>query len=349
MKEIEENGIKIIGDDVVTKKSNAFYNKDRANERTLNVQLIKLLASKNLIKYGSIGLDLLSATGIRGIRLFLESGVFNDFILNDVKTSKVIEHNLKINNLNLKVESKDARKLIIGKFDYIDIDPFGSPLSYLSAAILNSKLGTILGITATDTAALYGSAPKAAIRKYFAQTLKTSYYNEEGLRILLYNIERIANIYNFSIEPICYLVEKHYLRVYVRLTKYRRKEIGYIYQCINCPNRSFEECKKCDVCGGEMKRIGPLWLETTINKDITRNLSNYLVSENYPYSTYFLKEQNEIAIPWYFTTDEIAKYEKKPEKKLTLYLKFGNPTPLNPKGFKTTLSFKEILSLTNSS
>lgn len=346
MKVFKEGEIEILAGESKTKDSIAFYNDERKDERTINVLLVKVLMMKRLLKENSIGLDMLSASGIRGMRLYKESGAFKDFVLNDFKTYNIIKENLKRNKIELKVENKDARRMFIGRFDYIDVDPFGSPLPYFPSAILNSRVGTIIGVTATDTSPLYGSAKKGALRKYFAEVMKTSYYNEMGLRILLFNLERLANIYDFSIEPLLYLIEKHYLRIYLRIVPYREKRLGYIYQCERCPNRKLEESEKCEVCGGKMKRIGPLWLDKTINKSIVDSLLSIILAEKGPYLEYFAKEANEKDIPWYYTTTEIAKFEKEEEKKLTYYLNKGAvPTPLNPKGFKIELAFKDLLNL----
>ena len=61
----------------------------------------------------------------------------------------------------------DAKKLMVeAPFQWIDLDPFGSPVSFLDSAVQSiSRIG-VLEVTATDTAALCGSAKTSAARRY---------------------------------------------------------------------------------------------------------------------------------------------------------------------------------------
>lgn len=330
---------------IISKKAEIFYNKQREKERTINVAVAVILSSSNLLPKDARGLDMLAGSGVRGIRLLKESGVFSSIDFNDIRTWKVIKENLQMNNLQANVFNSDAKKLVVGKYDYIDIDPFGSPIPFFATAIMNARINTILGITATDLAALYGIA-KSSKRKYWFEGIKTSYLNEIGIRVLLTNLERIANIYNFSVEPLLYFAEHHYIRTYIKLSRYKAHKIGYIFQCKTCPYRTTEEMKKCKVCGGEMKRIGPIWLDAIANSDLSKKLATYLLTKMPKEAMYFAKEANEGEIPWYFTTDELARFTKTQEKKLEFFIEKGAlPTPLNSKGFKISLPAEEVIQL----
>ena len=51
-------------------------------------------------------------------------------------------------------------------FDYIEIDPFGSPTDFLESSIVRLSRRGILAVTATDTAPLCGTYPNTCKRKY---------------------------------------------------------------------------------------------------------------------------------------------------------------------------------------
>ena len=77
----------------------------------------------------------------------------------------------------------------------------------------------ILGITATDTSALCGSSPKACQKKYDSLPLRTDYYNELGLRILIGHIARIAMKHEKGITPLFSHCTRHYLKTYVQVQR----------------------------------------------------------------------------------------------------------------------------------
>ena len=65
-------------------------------------------------------------------------------------------------NKNLNVLLSENR------FDYIDIDPFGSPVGFVDSAMRSIKNGGVVACTATDTAALCGVYPRVCQRRYGA-------------------------------------------------------------------------------------------------------------------------------------------------------------------------------------
>jgi tRNA (guanine26-N2/guanine27-N2)-dimethyltransferase len=86
---------------------------------------------------------------------------------------------------NVHVCKDDANLLLRkcrGKFDVIDIDPFGTPSPYVDSAASSLKAGGMICVTATDTSALCGTYKKPCIRKYSAKPLKNEYCHETGLR-----------------------------------------------------------------------------------------------------------------------------------------------------------------------
>jgi len=119
----------------------------------------------------------------------------------------------------------DAKKLMVeAPFQWIDLDPFGSPVGFLDTAIQSiSRIG-VLEVTATDTAALCGSAKTSAARRYGSTGITDAYMHDDATRILLGVIARIAAMHDKSMHPILSLFDGHHVRVSVLLK--RSKEIA---------------------------------------------------------------------------------------------------------------------------
>ncbi|MCL4398974.1 hypothetical protein M1293_00465 [Candidatus Parvarchaeota archaeon] len=340
MQRFKEGDIVFFAEDNQTRKSSVFFNPERKWDRDLNVLLAESIGAKEMD-----GIDLFSSSGIRGLRLASETGVFRSMLLNDIKTHKILTRNVRLNKdrirCALKISSFNASRLrcIDGVYDYIDIDPFGSPVRYILDAVCKLRLGGIMAITATDTAALYGKAKKACMLRYGSTSMKTSYFNELGLRILIKRSEELANIQERSVEPVFFDVRRHYIRVYLRICKPRSGvQTGFFYQCSRCPNRSRELMEKCDVCGKKMVQIGPIWLGGLLDKQVLRKMS--VIAEEDAVKRHLgrlLSEKDKIVS--YYTTTELASYKRKPERPVSY---FYDRTIFNPKGFKTNKSLKEL-------
>ncbi|MCH1527549.1 MAG: hypothetical protein L7S49_04980 [Candidatus Poseidoniaceae archaeon] len=121
--------------------------------------------------------------------------------------------------------NEDAKKIMVEcPFQWIDLDPFGSPVNFLDAAIQSiSRIG-VLEVTATDTAALCGSAKTSAARRYGSVGITDSYMHDDATRILLGVIARIAAMHDKSMHPILSLFDGHHVRVSVLLK--RSKEVA---------------------------------------------------------------------------------------------------------------------------
>ncbi len=172
---------KFEGDKFPPPKDGVFFNPEMESNRDLTVLISDVIGPK---KY----LDTHSATGARGVRVANENeGI--EVHLNDWSKEAVtfMEKNKEKNNLiNIYLHNRDARCFLFEKkFDFIDLDPFGSPVPFLGPGTNSLINNGVLGCTATDTAPLCGSHIKAGIRKYGARSLRTPYHKEIGIRILL--------------------------------------------------------------------------------------------------------------------------------------------------------------------
>jgi tRNA (guanine26-N2/guanine27-N2)-dimethyltransferase len=210
---------------IVSRKMYVFYNPVMKANRDITVALIKAEGRKLRI------CDLLAGTGIRSIRLLLEAkSCIKEIAINDLSAKSVglIKKNLLLNKLRTKkvvVANDEANAFLLGSmgFDYIDIDPFGYPGPFLESAVKRISGGGIIAVTATDTAALAGTSPKACMRKYWAMPLRNELMHEVGLRILIRRVQLTAAAYGRAAVPIYCYFKDHYMRAFFRIEKGREK------------------------------------------------------------------------------------------------------------------------------
>ncbi|MFH1182185.1 MAG: hypothetical protein V1702_04460 [Candidatus Woesearchaeota archaeon] len=210
---------------IVSRKMPVFYNPVMKTNRDITVALVKAEGRKLRI------CDLLAGTGIRSLRLLLEAGKFvREITINDwsPKSVALIKKNLLLNKLKTKkiaVANEDANLLLLSSegFDYIDIDPFGYPGPFIESAVKRISDKGIIAVTATDTAALAGTSPKACIRKYWAVPLRNELMHEVGLRILVRRVQLSAASFGKAAIPIYCYFKDHYARAFFRIEKGREK------------------------------------------------------------------------------------------------------------------------------
>lgn len=241
----------------------AFYNPKMKLNRDICVAMASALAPSEY-------LDALSASGIRGMRVAREAGV-RRVTLNDVSPTahELIMRNLARNGLDCEVTCCNANVLMHERrFQAVDLDPFGSPSPFLTAASRSAL--SYLFITATDTAPLCGAHLNSGIRKYLARPLRTDYHREMGARILLGLAARELARRDKGMEPLLTHVTDHYVRVYLRVRKGAKAAdeclsgMGYVEHCPACGCFVTREEPKldgtCSHCCSRTALAGPLWL-----------------------------------------------------------------------------------------
>ncbi len=185
-----------------------FYNREMVFNRDTTIFLLHNVNVKT-------ALDALSATGVRGIRMAIESGVNVTLNDRDRESYRIILENVKLNNLDCEVLNRDANAIMAERrFDYVDIDPFGTPVPFIDMALRSAR---ILGVSATDTATLYGRHERIE-RRYLAR-IKGKGNHELGLRVLLGYIARMAARFDLGIEPVFSFWKGHAYRTYIRIRR----------------------------------------------------------------------------------------------------------------------------------
>jgi tRNA (guanine26-N2/guanine27-N2)-dimethyltransferase len=150
------------------------------------------------------------------------------------------------------------------RFDYIDVDPFGSPVPFLQTSLRSLKKNGILAVTATDTAALTGSVPRVARRRYGVNISRTHFMQEMGCRVLMGYLARLSATFEISVEPLLFYSSDHFLRGYVKIEKGAKKADRcldslnwFIYKTPHPPRileKPWDDGPKKDY-----KVMGPVW------------------------------------------------------------------------------------------
>src|SRR3989442_13147651 len=192
-----------------------FYNPTMGVNRDLSA----IVLSKWPRPLGAL-LDGLAATGAWGIRMALEVGpghlAFND---RSRDATRLTCENLRRNGLTADVHTGDLLAYLGERqYDFVDIDPFGPPTPFLVAAFGAAKELSGIGITATDTAVLCGTYPKACEKRYGARPLRSAQGAEIGLRILLGYCDRLAEERDLRLQPILAFSAEHFLRALVTVS-----------------------------------------------------------------------------------------------------------------------------------
>lgn len=282
---IEEGNvrIKIPHFDKVSSRAPVFYNPAMELNRDLSVAALTAYRKRNDEDIAIC--DAFGGSGIRGIRYSKEIEGVSMAVVNDLNplAVKLAHENIAENGLtNVKVCRKDANLLMRtcrGKFDVVDVDPFGTPSPYVESAASSLKAGGLICVTATDTSALCGTYKKPCIRKYGAKPLRNEYCHETGIRILAGFLCRTFSKYKKYLEFQFSHSTEHYMRLYAMVGKGAKNTdesleyLGYIAHCPKCLNRQvFKGLTprihvKCPECGELWDVAGPLWVGKIQNSD----------------------------------------------------------------------------------
>src|SRR5688572_20285713 len=224
-------------------KGQPFYNPGMALNRDLSVLLVEAHARAAGREVDV--LDALAGTGARAVRLAheVEAPVVVHANDGDPAAVAAIRRAAAANGVaaaRLAVTEGDAHaRMAARRFDVVDLDPYGSPMPFVDAAMRAARHGGLVCATATDTGALAGAFPKACRRRYDAHhgLNRAPWRSEVGLRILGGALVRSAGRFDRSAVPVLSISHGHWMRVVARV----------------------EDSKK----GGDesLRRLGDAWLD----------------------------------------------------------------------------------------
>ncbi|KAB8256584.1 S-adenosyl-L-methionine-dependent methyltransferase [Aspergillus pseudonomiae] len=202
-------------------------------------------------------LDALSATGLRALRYASEIPFATCIVANDLSPSaiKSMKLNIEYNRLGKLIQPNtgDARTymystlnpantqtsgLHTGKFDVIDLDPYGSAAPFMESAVQAVKDGGLLCVTCTDAGVWASNGyPEKSYALYGGVPTKGTHSHEGGLRLILHALAGSAAKYGLAIEPLLSLSIDFYARVFVRVhrspadVKFASGNTMVVYNC----------------------------------------------------------------------------------------------------------------------
>ena len=188
-----------------------------AADRDLGVAFVRAWSAPGARRLA--GWEATAATGVRGLRLLDETDAFGSFLFTE---SNPAAFEVLLRNVGSRPSGRarlaDARRPPDdGPFDYVDLDPFGSPVPFVDAGLAAVRVGGVLAVTATDLIVLAGAQPRATVRRYGARPVRARLGPEGGLRILLAYVARRARSAGRTVRPLLAYARDHHVRAYVEV------------------------------------------------------------------------------------------------------------------------------------
>ncbi len=348
--------------DYLSKKH--FFNPRVELSRDLTILVLNILGSKDWMVC-----DALAGIGVRGIRIAKECGVKRVW-LNDMSEYNIpyMKENARLNSVKskIKITNQDANQLLseqIRTFDYIDIDPWGSPTYFFDSCGRAIKRQGFLGFSATDTAALCGTSPITCLRRYGIQSYKTDFFKELGMRILITSAALSFSKWSFSLKPLLSYVSEHYFRVFAKVKKGKsiasetlKDNLGYINYCPKCLWRKIDKnpMTDCEVCSSKTKVIGKVWIGQIEDLGFIRRCKEKLSEMNWLKTEQKIEKilnlLNKEQIPLYYNIHKICEKHglripkfKSLQEKLRRKGYFAERTHFWNKGIKTDALLKDLI------
>ncbi|XP_034385739.1 tRNA (guanine(26)-N(2))-dimethyltransferase [Cyclopterus lumpus] len=295
-------------------------------------------------------LEGLSASGLRSVRFALEVPGLQSVTANDfsTKAAALIARNVEYNGVGHLVSAscRDASMLMYemrGKkerYDVIDLDPYGSPASFLDAAVQAVGEGGLLCITCTDMAVMAGNSGETCYSKYGSVSIKAKYCHEMALRIILHGLDQRAGVYQRYIQPLLSVSVDFYIRVFVRVftgqatVKNSASKQALVYNCVGCGSFQLQRMGRrmsngkhvkyspasgppvgpeCEHCGQRHQLGGPIWAEPIhdvpfvqkVLSAVSGNPSRFGTSKRIEGVLSVVTEELE-DVPLYYTVDSLS-------------------------------------------
>ncbi|KZF21198.1 TRM-domain-containing protein [Xylona heveae TC161] len=276
-------------------------------------------------------LDALSATGLRALRYaqeipFATSITANDLLPDATESIKLnVEHNKLEDKINAVTGNAIAHMYsFVGqptqklpesehsasKYDVIDLDPYGTAVPFLDAAVQSVTDGGLLCVTCTDAGVFASTGyPEKTYSLYGGLPLKGPHAHEAGVRLILNSVATSAARYGLSIEPLLSLSIDFYARVFVRIrhspaeVKFLAGKTMLVYNCdagcgawttqllgrhrltegkkgVPYYKHGLEQgpsaAQRCEHCGSKTHMAGPMYAGPLHSPEFIRRILSYL-------------------------------------------------------------------------
>ncbi|GAA5957958.1 hypothetical protein JCM3765_006215 [Sporobolomyces pararoseus] len=201
------------------------------------------------------------------------------------------------------------------RFDCVDLDPYGSAVPFLDAAMNAIADGGLMCVTCTDMGVLAGhNYPEKAFTHYGGVCVNAEYSHEVALRLVLNSLATTAARYGRYIEPQLSLSIDFYVRLFIRVrtgpkeVKALPSKTSLLYYCHSCQTPHFQPFgrvaekksektgninytyhvaagpppgvgERCGECGGKFHIGGPMWGAPIHNREFVKEMLDH-VEEN---------------------------------------------------------------------
>ena len=237
---------------------------------------------------GSSFCDAMAGVGARGIRIANEVEKIERVVLVDFNAEAlaIARRSAALNGVGRKCRFARAETSSYlysrygrdRRFDYVDIDPFGTPVGQIQASLGATSDGGVLSVTATDTAVLCGVYPKVAHRRYGANPLNNHFSHETAIRLLAGAVVRAAASLDISALPIAAHSTRHYVRLYFTVEAGATKAdssllgLGYVSWCPSCGHSAASKDRRmvCEACSKKARAAGQIWVGPLTNPQLLR-------------------------------------------------------------------------------
>jgi len=324
LQQLKEGKVKLFAYGGKPWNADVFFNPEAEVTRDLSVAAVQAWQRMNKEKLTVC--DALAGSGCRGLRYAKEVNGLKSVLLNDFNpvSARLIKKNIALNKLGrlCKASRCDANVLLSGKmFGIVDIDPFGPPVPFLDSAARSVLWNGMLAVTATDTSGLAGTYPETCLRKYGIRSMKTDYYAELGMRILISSIISTCAHHERGFMPLFSFATTHYYRVFGTVENNRSaaddalRQFGYVSHCFKCGNRVIGRSETCGHCESPMRTAGPLWLGRLNDKAFFQAVMADVGKRKFRLAQQDMKllqliEQETELPPFYYNLHEIARMNK---------------------------------------
>ena len=334
-----------------------FYNPAMRLARDVSVLVLRTLVDLDARVFRVF--DAMAATGARGIRLANEvpgtKVQLNDANPDSISLAQQNVKRLGLTTVDYRVGRLESH-IAAESYDWVDIDPFGTPAPFIDAAMLGVEENGILAITATDTASLSGVYPDACYRRYNVRPRRGDCMPELAARILVSAIVRSAGRRDRGATPLLTYTTQHFVRTYMRIAggagdaDRAAKQLGYAVFGPGLQRRFDHEA------GAPRSSAGPLWVGPLCEPDFVKRVRR-AASEHKHVSreTEKLLERldEEARSPGlYYEIDDFTSLGKVNSPRLDVFLEtlrkqghVATRTHFSDRGFKTDASTDQVMTM----
>lgn len=277
------------GEVTVILREGVFYNPEMELCRDLSSLCVGSIGGKISV------VDAMCASGVRGIRYRKENADVKSLSLVDMssRATELARRNAALNRVRCRVARADAREFLRKhEFDFVEMDPFGSPAPYLhdAAVSFRTKKTGHVSVTATDMAVLCGAHSAACVKNYGALPLDNEFCHENAVRILAGKVVLTFAPFSLAASPIFTISHRHYVKVIFSVSRgsamavEAAKKIGFVSYCPKCCFREVKRIvnrEKCPHCGHQLQYAGPLYTGRLWSGETLKRMQELNVERGY--------------------------------------------------------------------